>query len=180
MIEMDRVAVIANREGQDSQALLAEAVAGWRAAGARIAGVLAENNQEEGVCSAGFLRDIASGRRYSVQLDAPPAGTACHLDVTGMDDACVGLLDQIGSADVVVISKFGKMEAMQQGLWPAFAAAAGAGKPLLTTVSARHVEAWKRFAPGAAWLDGDRAALARWWQSPAMRMARAEMPAPSP
>jgi nucleoside-triphosphatase THEP1 len=160
----DRIAVIANREALDSQALLAAAVSGWRAAGVRVAGVLAENN-DEGVCSAGYLRDIASGRRFSVQLDAPPPGKTCHLDVAGMDDACAGLLGQIGSADAVVISKFGKMEAMRQGLWATFEAALAAGKPLLTTVSSRHVEAWMRFAPHAVWLDADAAPIDRWWHA---------------
>src|SRR3546814_2287181 len=93
--------------------------------------------------------------RYSIQLDTPPAGTACHLDAAGLGDACTGLLAQIAAADVVVVSKFGKLEAMRQGLWPAFAAAVAIGKPLLTTVSHRHVGAWTAFAPAAAWLRSE-------------------------
>jgi len=159
------IAVIANREGRSSQALLVRAAADWRKAGADVAGVLAEDNDEEGACSAGFLRDIASGRRYSVQLDAPPPGKTCHLDAAGMDAACAGLLPRIAGADVVVLSKFGKLEAMQEGLWPAFSAAVAAGKPLLTTVSSRHRQAWETFAPTAAWLDADDGAVERWWQA---------------
>jgi nucleoside-triphosphatase THEP1 len=164
MTGSSKVAVIANRQGQDSQALLEKAVEDWRMAGIRVAGVLAENNTAEGTCSAGFLRDIASGARYSVQLDAPPAGKTCHLDATGMDAACAGLLDQIAAADIVVLSKFGKLEAMRQGLWPAFTAAAATGTPLLTTVSAKHVQAWKEFAPAASWLGADHPSIRQWWQ----------------
>ncbi|MGO4558192.1 DUF2478 domain-containing protein [Mesorhizobium sp. 2RAF21] len=164
MTQEGTVAAIANREGQDSQALLAKVAEDWRTAGIRVVGVLAENNDAGGVCSAGFLRDIASGTSYSVRLDTLPTGTTCHLDAAGMDDACSGLLTQIASADVVVISKFGKLEAMQQGLWVAFTAAVAAGRPLLTTVSSRHVEAWTRFAPAAAWLDADDPSIERWWQ----------------
>lgn len=165
MTGQNAVAVIANREGQDSQFLLAEAAEGWRAAGVRVVGILAENNDTEGVCSADFVRDIASGARYSVHLDAPPPGKTCHLDAAGMDGACAGLLGQIASADVVVLSKFGKLEAMRQGLWPAFTAAVASGKPLLTTVSSRHRDAWTAFALAPAWLEPDGASIERWWQA---------------
>lgn len=165
MATFGTIAYIANREGLDSQALLTAAAAQWRAAGVKAVGVLAENNDTAGVCSAGFLRDLASGRRFSIQLDAPPAGTACHLDAAGMEDAGAGLLAQIPGADVVVFSKFGKLEAAQQGLWAAFAAALAAGKPLLTTVSSRHLESWNAFAPVALRLEGDRAAIAQWWNA---------------
>lgn len=75
------------------------------------------------------------------------------------------MLDRIASADIVVLSKFGKMEATGQGLWPAFAAAKAAGKPLLTTISRRHVEAWTAFAPAAVWLDAAVPSIERWWQA---------------
>ena len=82
-----------------------------------------------------------------------------------MDSACAGLLGQIASADIVLFSKFGKLEAMQRGLWPAFAAAVAAGKPLLTTVLPEHFEAWKAFAPDASWLDADVLSIEQWWQA---------------
>jgi hypothetical protein len=165
MAAESEIAVIGNRDDLDAQALLAGAAFEWRAAGAQLAGVLAEDDAGEGACSAGHLCDIASGKRYSIQLDAPPAGTACHLDADGVEGASTALLAQIPAADIVVLSKFGKLEAMQRGLWPAFAAAVAAGKPLLTTVSPKHADAWNVFAPGATWLAGDRASVDRWWQA---------------
>ncbi|MBV6305780.1 DUF2478 domain-containing protein [Candidimonas humi] len=163
MTTSSTIAYIANREGLDSQALLSAAVAQWRAAGIEAVGVLAENNETEGMCSAGFLRDLASGKRFSIQLDAPPAGTSCHLDTAGMEDAGAGLLTQIPQADIVVFSKFGKLEATQKGLWAAFAAAISAGRPLLTTVSPKHAQAWQAFAPAALRLESKPAAIAQWW-----------------
>lgn len=165
MAARSEIAVIGNRDGLDTQALLAGAACAWRGAGARLAGVLAEDDTGEGPCSAGYLCDIASGKKYSIQLDAPPAGTTCHLDADGVEGASAGLLAQIPAADIVVLSKFGKLEAMQKGLWPAFAAAVAAGKPLLTTVSPKHADAWNAFAPAATWIAGDRAAVDRWWQA---------------
>lgn len=85
-------------EGQDAQALLSRVAVGWMNAGVRVVGVLAEDSEAEGTYSAGFLRDVASSRRYSVHLDVLPAGTTCHLDAAGMDNACIGLLGQIASS----------------------------------------------------------------------------------
>jgi nucleoside-triphosphatase THEP1 len=157
------VAVIANHAGLDSQALLAKAAGQWRASGVKVVGVLAENNEIAGECSAGFVRDIASGQPFSVHLDAPPKGQTCHLDAGGMEGAGSGLLAQIPAADVVIFSKFGKLEAMQGGLWMAFAAAMAAGKPLLTTVSSKHFDAWREVAPHALWLEGETQAIEDWW-----------------
>lgn len=159
------IAAIANREGLDFQSLFSAIVGGWREAGVRVVGMLAENSDVEGACSAAFLRDIASGRRFSIQLDAAPAGTACHLDAAGIDDACSALLPQIARADVVLLSKFGKTEAARQGLWAAFCETIAAGTPVLTTVSPKHADAWATFAPDAIWLEPDAQSIRRWWQT---------------
>jgi len=165
MPHSNNIAAIANREDLDAQACLSDAVAAWRAAGIKVVGVLAENNRGESVCSAGFLRDVVSGKAFSIQLETPPADTICHLDAAGLEDAGANLLGQIPAADIVVVSKFGKLEAMEGGLWPVFQAAIAAGKPLLTTVSVKHHEAWHAFAPTATWLTGDQASIAQWWRT---------------
>lgn len=161
-----KIALVANRAGQDNQALLARAAAAWCRRGDRVVGVLAEQlDAVEAACSAGFLRDIASDRLFAIHLEAPPTGTTCHLNADGVEAACAQLLAQIPSSDVVVLSKFGKLEANRQGLWAGFAAAFSAAKPVLTTVSAKHVEAWKALAPFATWLEADDLVLGDWQQS---------------
>ena len=165
MSRTNAIAVIASRDGLDLQALLCLAATQWREAGMRIAGLLAEGHDGDGVCSAAYLRDLATGERFSIQRDAPPAGTSCHLDADGVARACDALLPQIASADIVVLSKFGKLEAMQQGLWRCFGAAARAGTPLITTVSSRHAEALKAWAPAARWLEPGDDAIQAWWDA---------------
>lgn len=163
-----RTATLAGADGPTLQALLAASVAEWKAAGLRVAAVIAEaHNLPDRTCSAGFLRDIASGTAYSMFLEAPPAGTSCHLDAAGVDGACAALLGQIPASDVVVLSKFGKLEAAGGGLAPAFATAIAAGKPVLTTVSDLHRDAWDRLAPDAIRLPADAAAIRNWWVSAA-------------
>ncbi len=158
------IAVLRNREGQDFQPLLARKAAAWAETGLKIAGLIAER-MDEGGCSAGFLRDLASGERFVIRLDSAPSGTTCRLDAHGMDEACEALLPRIAAADLVIISKFGKLEADRKGLWRAFSMALDAGKPLLTTVSSKHVEAWTAFAPGTVWLRPDDLSIEDWMRN---------------
>jgi len=161
---MHRFAALGGADGPRLQALLAAAVAEWKAAGLRVAGVIAgAHNLPNRACSAGFLRDIGSGKAYSMFVEAPPAGTSCHLNATGVEGACAAVLGQITDSDVVVLSKFGKLEAVGGGLAPAFAAAIAAGKPVLTTISDLHRAACHGLAPDALRLPADAAAIRDWW-----------------
>jgi nucleoside-triphosphatase THEP1 len=161
----DRIATVVGADGAATQALLAAAAAGWRAAGVKVVGVTAETHGlPDRICSAGFLRDIASGKSYPIYLETAPRDTSCHLDAAGVDAACAAIRTLIQASDLVVLSKFGKLEAMRRGLAPAFEAATAAGKPILTTVSEKHREAWRAFAPSAVDLAADDAAIQGWWR----------------
>jgi hypothetical protein len=160
-----RIAVVQGADSESIQKLLASTVADWRAAGIRVAGVTAEvHGLPDRTCSAGLLRDIGSGHQFPIYLETAPLGTSCHLDARGVEAACASVIAQIATSDLVVLSKFGKLEAMRQGLFPAFAAAIAAGRPVITTVSAKHRDAWQAFAPDTACLDADKPALTEWWR----------------
>lgn len=160
-----KVAAIVDCEGAPTQKLLSEAVAAWRAAGVRVGGVIAETHGiPDRTCGAGLLRDIASGEPYKIYFESAPSNTSCHLDAAGVEAAGGGLLSQIEDSDVIVLSKFGKLEAMHQGLASVFDAALAAGKPVLTTVSEKQRDAWRAYAPDAAALPPEAGALQAWWQ----------------
>jgi hypothetical protein len=147
-----------------AQALLADLAARLRGSGIRVVGLVAETHGlPDRTCTAGFLRDVASGARHSIYLDPPPHGTSCHVDAAGAGKAAAALIPQIPASDLVVLSKFGKLEAAGGGLMPAFATAVAARKPILTTVSPLQHAAWRAFAPGAAALPATTRALADWW-----------------
>jgi nucleoside-triphosphatase THEP1 len=74
------------------------------------------------------------------------------------------VLNQVQDSDLVVLSKFGKLEAMRQGLFPVFEAAIANGRPLLTTVSGKHRDTWQAFAPDAISIEADEAVLTQWWR----------------
>ncbi|HEX7006001.1 MAG TPA: DUF2478 domain-containing protein [Alphaproteobacteria bacterium] len=160
------IAVVQGADGDTIQKLLAAVAANCRSAGTKVVGVVAEaHGLADLTCSAGFLRDIASGRRYPIYLDSARSEASCHLDAGGVATACSALLDQVPDGDLVVLSKFGKLEAAGQGLFPAFEAAAAAGKPVLTSVSSKHRDAWRAFAPDADFIQADEAALTEWWRT---------------
>jgi hypothetical protein len=160
-----KLAAIFTSAGADTQGPLAQAVTDWRAAGAAIVGVLAQaHGLPDRTCGAGFLRDIVSDKPYPIYLETAPLDTSCHLDAAGVDSACAAIIPQIADSDLVVLNKFGKLEAAGAGLAPAFAAAVAAGKPVLTTVSKLHRAAWLAFAPGVVVLPAERTALNDWWR----------------
>ncbi|HEY1746023.1 MAG TPA: DUF2478 domain-containing protein [Xanthobacteraceae bacterium] len=166
MTQVRQVAAIRAARGTETQPLLAALVAEWRAAGARIVGFVGElHGLPDRTCGAGFLRDVAFDKPYPIYLEEPASGKSCHLDAPGVSAASAALLSQIPGSDLVVLNKFGKLEAMGEGLPPAFRLAIDAGKPLLTTVSATHRDAWCAFVPGALELDADKAALRNWWRA---------------
>jgi hypothetical protein len=161
-----KIAAVLADDGTATQALLASMVAVWRDSGAKIAGVIGElHGFPDRSCGAGFLRDIASGKPFRIYLETPPRQSSCHLDAAGVASVCKAILDQISVSDLVVLNKFGKLERTGEGLAGAFELAMSAGKPLLTTVSDRHRDAWSTFAPDTSFLPADKAALQKWWRA---------------
>jgi hypothetical protein len=127
-------------------------------------------------CSAGYLRSLCNGERFPIFQDLGPNSKACHLAGDGALAATSAVRGDIAAGcDLVVLSKFGKLEAGGGGLRDAFGAAIDAGIPVLTSVSRACVTAWGAFA-GASFIvvpaDADR--IDAWWQSlcpPAKRLA---------
>ena len=157
-------------QGADSEAiqrLLGEVLAArWRPE--RIAGVIEVSGGDGGE----QLRNIGDGRIFRLYQDLGPGAAGCAVDPGGVIAACAAACDDIAAGcDLVVLSKFGKLEAENgSGLTAAFAAALGADLPILTAVSPRHHERWHAFAaPYYELLEPDLTAIAAWWaaQSPA-------------
>jgi hypothetical protein len=161
-----RIGVISGSDSKVAQAAIVSSITAWRAAGAKVAGVLSEEHGlPDRSCGAGYLRDIASGERFAIYREVPAEGSACHIDAGGVEAACSAVLGQIAASDLVVLNKFGKLEAMRQGLWRVLEAAVAAGKPSLLALSAKHAEAFRALAPDAVYLEPDPAMLDRWWGS---------------
>jgi hypothetical protein len=113
------------------------------------------------------LKDLATGALFPVTLNLGPESRACKLDAAGLTAACQSVLQAISrGADLVVLSKFGKVEAEGGGFLDAINAAAGAGIPCVTGVSPSYAAPFLRYAGGySQWIHAEAEPLERWWAS---------------
>ena len=130
-----------------------------------MAGVIAEDHGlPDRFCQAGYLRSLPTGARFSIFQDRGAGTATCHLDGAGAVEAATAVRHDIArGCDLVLLNKFGKLEAAGNGLAGAFRAALAARLPLLTSVSPAHDRAWREFAHREfAVLPADASAIDLW------------------
>ncbi len=135
--------------------------------GVRAAGVVEDPaGADDDGCSAGELRSLGDGRRFALLQDLGADAAACRLDSAAVVTACDAVQRDIAAGcDLVVLSKFGKVEAARSGLAPAFASAMEAGITILTSVAPKFGAAWDSFAaPLYVILPPELAAVEAWWR----------------
>lgn len=163
---LPRIGVLRGAPGPVLQDMMWACVSRWRAAGARVHGVL-ERHDGSGLhnAEAVSLVDVASGAEFPIFQDLGSAGTACNLDPSGIVAACAAVCQTLdGAVDLIVLSKFGKLEADRSGLIDAFGAAIARGVPVLTAVAPAYQAAWEAFsAPLAMDVALDGPSLDAWW-----------------
>lgn len=162
------IAVVQGGDGLSVQACLAGFVRRHRER-SRIVGVVEEFDAgASGGERASRLACVRGTARFELFQDLGPAATACALFPQGLVDAGEHVRRQIAQGcDLVVLSKFGKLEAdAGSGLVAAFVEALSAGVPVLTSVSPRYIEAWTRFAETLfVTLPLEPAAIDGWWHA---------------
>jgi Protein of unknown function (DUF2478) len=161
------IAVVRGNSSTEVQDVFRVLVERWQIS-ARLVGVIAESQGlADRACSAGFLRNIANGKRFSIFQDLGPGSTACHLGGLGALSAAAAVQQDIAAGcDLVLLSKFGKLEADGRGLFCAFKAALDARVPLLTSVSPAFEAPWRALC-GRAFvvLPADADKISVWWQT---------------
>ncbi|MCC7254035.1 MAG: DUF2478 domain-containing protein [Hyphomicrobium sp.] len=168
-----RIIAVQGAAGGTIQDLLATLARRWTAAGRRVVGVIEET--AEGVPKrngAATLRNLRTGALYDIYQDLGPLSQACCLDARGFAEACQNVVDDLADADVVVLSKFGKLEAERGGLLAAFTAAASLEKPVITAVSPVFSDCYLAFVgPFGAIVPPDEESLHTWGQAPLLPAA---------
>lgn len=162
------IAILAGASSATVQRLLRE-FAERHGSSARIVGAV-EGPRPDGPASrrSGTIQTICDGRAFPLFQDLGPGSAGCSLDPRSLVLASEVVRSDIAAGcDVVVLSKFGKAEAMDgSGLMPAFVAAIEAGVPVLTSVAPKHADAWENFAaPFFVTLPAEAEAIDRWWES---------------
>ncbi|NEU14886.1 DUF2478 domain-containing protein [Methylobacterium sp. BTF04] len=150
------------------QGALASCVARWSGPDTRIVGVIEVRDEAaRDPAARDRLQDLRTGVTYPIYQDLGPGSTACRLHTDGIIAACEAVRLQIRSGcDLVVLSKFGKLEAARSGLSAAFASAVEAETPILTAVAPLFVPAWQAFAGPLAEMGApDAETLDGWWQA---------------
>jgi len=169
-----RIAALRGAPSAAMQPLLEKFAERRARAGLRVAGVIEDSDcTHDGACKHFRVRDLLSGETISISQDLGRGSTACNLDPAALVRACGRIETAISEgADLVVLSKFGKLEAARSGLADAFRAAIEADLPILTVVSPAAAEEWELFAaPLFQFLDASLEALEGWWAQQAPQRA---------
>lgn len=136
-----------------------------RRRGLRLGGVIQHNDEAcADRCMAMSLEDLATGARFPISQDLGPEAEGCRLDAAGLAAAAAAFSGALAErADLVVVNKFGKQEALGEGLRDEIARAVVAGLPVLLAVRHDFLPAWRGFA-GDDWVElaADEDLVERW------------------
>lgn len=121
-----------------------------RVGGLALAGVLQHRAFED--CDHNcdvILEDLASGGLIKLFEDRGEGASGCRLDMAALAEATAGIeRSLLGRPDLLVLNKFGKAEAMGEGLRDLIAEAIDRDIPVIIGVPSRNLEAWRDFAGG--------------------------------
>jgi hypothetical protein len=167
------IAALRGASSAEIQRLMAKVAEDFARAGVRVGGVIEiAEPAAASVCGRLTLRDLSTGALIPISQDLGPGSQACNLDGRGVVAACAAVEDAVArGVDLLVLSKFGKLEAARGGLYDAFRAAVASDTPVLTAVSPAMSDAWAAFAGSLShYLPPEREAVESWWRR---RVARA-------
>ena len=152
-----------------------------RGRGLRAAGAL-----QHPVCSdaAGHcdvaLEELTTGRRTDLFEDRGPGAQGCRLDVAALAEVNAQVTRSLDAApQVMILNKFGKVEAEGRGLLDLIAIAIDRGIPVVIGVPIRNLEAWRKFAGGLSAEFSSDPSEAMDWLNRTFPVAIAQSPAPA-
>ena len=164
------IAALVYADGVYPDRAIARAIEPLRERGIALAGALqleSDDLPRRHPCDM-LLLDLASGEVTAIAEQRGREARGCRLDV--------GLLTELGESvasslcseepHLLVVNKFGKIEADGGGLRGAIAEAVGLGIPVLVGVPARNLDRWRAFAGSlAVELPAEAAAIAAWLET---------------
>jgi hypothetical protein len=161
------VAAIHHEGSRNIDAALAEFAVQQRQAGRRVLGLLMRPQDGDAGCQAAMvLTDIDTGDDYLVSQTLGSGSKACAADPQGFARASRVLRDALDQQpDLVISNRFGSLEAENGGFAAELLALLAQGIPVLTVVSTRHLDAWRRFIGEATLLPSDPAAWSTWFDA---------------
>lgn len=123
-----------------------------RDAGFAVAGIV-QNNQfirDRAKCDM-EVEELASGIVLKISEDRGREARGCRLDRGALSEAAALLSASIENGpELVILNKFGKLEAEGRGLRDTLADAVQLGMPIIVGVPYRNLEQWRVFSGGLA------------------------------
>ncbi|WP_207477913.1 DUF2478 domain-containing protein [Arenibaculum pallidiluteum] len=159
-------AAVLHGGGEGVDGLLESFAAALAARGFRIGGVVQRTGCGDGACAAPMeLVDLATGRVMPISQKLGRGSSSCRVDPAGVAEAAPMLRAALAAGvDLLVVNKFGALEASGGGLAAEIAEATAAGVPVLTSVNGKHLGAFLAYGGDLVrLLPPDPAALWRWW-----------------
>jgi molybdate transport system ATP-binding protein len=174
-LESTVLAAVVYRAEDDVDTLLAEFAGDRLRAGDRLGGIVQRNIRDrDGRKIDMQLIDLMTGHAIGICQPLGSGSQSCKLNSSGLAEASVAVSRAIqAEVDLLLINKFAKQEATGHGLRSEFAEAIMAGRPTLTAVTEKCVEAWIEFTGrcGTA-LACDRQIVETWWREVLARPPR--------
>jgi len=154
-------------DGVYPERVIAHAVGRLRDLGIALAGALQrtpEDMTHRHACDL-LIEDLATGEVTAIAEHRGKEARGCRLDVGLLTEVSEAVLSSLRSEEprLLIINKFGKIEADGGGLRQSVAEAVELGIPVLVGVPARNLDRWRAFAGAlAVELPVDDVAVARW------------------
>lgn len=161
------IAALVYADGVYPDRVIARAIAPLREHGVAMAGAI----QLEPAGRPGrhpcdlLLEDLASGEVTAIAEHRGKEARGCRLDVGVLTEVAeaVSASIHVDGPRLLIVNKFGKIEADGGGLRGAIAEAVDLGIPVLVGVPARNLDRWRAFAGAlAVELPVDDTAVGRW------------------
>jgi len=153
-----------------------------RGRGLRVAGVLQHLvcSDAAGHCDVA-LEELTTGLRTDLFEDRGPGASGCRLDMAALAEVNAQVARSLDAdPELLILNKFGKVEAEGRGLLDLVAIAVDRGIPVVIGVPIRNLEAWRNFAGGlSVEFSCDPSEVADWLNR-TFSIAVAQSPVPAP
>ena len=110
--------------------------------------------------------DLSSGAYISIAQDLGKHNTSCCIDAEAISNSSRILQSaRMQNPDLIIVNRFGKLEAEGTGFADEMLEIMSEGLPLLTVVSERFLPMWREFSGGLATeIAPDSTALHQWFE----------------
>lgn len=134
-----------------TDACIAVVVDELRGTGTRLAGTVQTNfdRAKDQPCDMDLLV-LPSGPLLRISQDLGPGARGCRLNGDVLEEAVMQAARHLAGADLLVVNKFGKLEAEGRGFVPLIAEAIERGIPVLVGVNGLNLPDFLRFTDGTA------------------------------